>query len=296
MIKQNDFSIIIPTIADIKTIKKLIYFLEKQNFAPREVIVVSTKKIFFRSKKLKIKFIKCKISNQVHQRLLGLKKMSKKTKIFIQLDDKVILKKNALKELKNSWNKYLQKDVIGIGFNQLNLTHNYNLFHSITLTGSKIKGKILKSGFCSDYSNVKKDTYVEWLKGGLSSWHIAKTKNVFKRKFPKIPWCICEDLIFSKLQNKKFKLIVSSRSNVIVNSKDNKNLSYIDNFLKGYMHIQMTKSFVVGFKFSIIIFLYSVLSNIILSTLKSIFTLNIKNLFFIYGKFLGLFGKTEIIR
>jgi len=296
MIKQSDFSIIIPTIADSNTIKRIVRSLESQNFIPREIIIISINKIFFVSKKLNIKFIQSKIKNQVYQRLLGLKKMSKKTKIFIQLDDKISLRKNALKELKNSWNKYIDKDVIGIGFNQSNVTHNYNLFHYLTLTGSRAKGKVLKSGFCSDYSNVKEDTYVEWLKGGLSSWYISKTKNVFKRKYPIVPWSICEDLIFSKLQNKRYKFVISSKSGVMVNSKDNKSLSYEENLFKGFMQIKMTKSFVNAFHFSKIIFLYSVLSTITLNILKSILTFNIKKLFFILGEFLGLFGKIENIK
>ena len=91
--KSSDLAIIIPSI-NKKNVKKILKSIKKQTKKPCQTIFVFNSKTNFKSNK-KFIFVYTKISNQVHQRNLGLKLMNKKIKLILQLDDKFYLHKNA---------------------------------------------------------------------------------------------------------------------------------------------------------------------------------------------------------
>ena len=117
--------------------------------------------------------------------------MRKNIKILVQLDDRAILQKNAIKNLLNSWNQNSNQNIAGIGLNEISEVQKYNFFNSqISLLNTLIfnifekfgifkPGSVLLNGMCVQYSNLKKLTKVSWLKGGLSSYDLSKVKKLY---------------------------------------------------------------------------------------------------------------------
>ena len=67
-----------------------------------------------------------------------------------------------------------------------------------------LNGKVFSFGVNFDYSNLKNDLDVMWLKGGLSSWCFKKNSRIKNRNFPLWNWCVNEDVDYS-LGKKKMK-------------------------------------------------------------------------------------------
>ena len=128
---KKKISIIICTIGANKNLMKLLSSISRQSHMPLEVIIVTYKKIFnFNKYKFKINIIKSKKKNQVYQRSLGLKYLSKLSKFILQLDNRVILDKNCLYELEKKWES-TTNDIVGIGLNPKNYLHNSGFLNRI---------------------------------------------------------------------------------------------------------------------------------------------------------------------
>ena len=235
---KRQIGIIITVYSLNKNLLKVIKSIQNQSQLPRELIIVTHKKFKIKnSKKLKIKIITCPISNQVYQRTFGLKYLSKSTKILLQLDDRVVLYSNAIFELNNFWNK-ANKGTIGVG---LNPKDNFDDHGLINYFFKKIgfHGKIILGFFNIGYSNFSKNTEVDWLKGGLSSWNLSEVPQIYKRKFPMWKWCVGEDLEFSLSRKKNKKLLVLGKSRAKLLQRD----SYPKDILlrRGYYNILSKK-------------------------------------------------------
>jgi len=290
MYSSKNISVIIPTLYRenfLKTYNSLL----KQSAKIGEIVIVnaSKKKIIAKSKNSKIIYSKKK--NQVYQRSLGLKNISKKAKILLFLDDRVVLKNDAIKQLLNDWNNS-SKNVAGIGLSCINyIPPKIHLINRLTLTNSEIAAKVLKSGFASGYGLTKKQTSCDWLNGGMTSWRIDKVKKyLFKRNFPMLSWCVGEDLVFSYNIQKKYKLLLSSNAKCILLRKK-ENLNNLDYFRKGFHHAYVIKSFVKSNnnRLSILLFYYAVYSSSFFGILKNILTFNCKDSFRFLGRIVGSF-------
>jgi hypothetical protein len=290
MYSSKNISVIVPTLYR-ENFLKTYHSLLKQSEKLGEIIIVnaSKKKIIAKSKNSKIIYSKKK--NQVYQRSLGLKNISKKAKILLFLDDRVVLKNDAIKQLLNDWNNS-SKNVAGIGLSCINyIPPKIHLINRLTLTNSEIAAKVLKSGFVSGYGLTKKQTSCDWLNGGMTSWRIDKVKKyLFKRNFPMLSWCVGEDLVFSYNIKKKYKLLLSSNAKCILLRKK-ENLSNLDYFQKGFHHAYVIKSFVKSNnnRLSILLFYYAVYSSSFFGILKNILTFNCKDSFRYLGRIVGSF-------
>ena len=186
---NNLFSIVIATKSYSKNFSATIESINRQDYLPREIVVVSNDRISQQlnlNKKIVLKKYTSKIKNQVFQRNIAIKNISKDCNLILQLDDRIILDKRCLYELNQFWKKSDQS-VIGVGLNQINRFKDRGLFNKI-IYNFNLKGRVLSNGINIDYSNLKKDIEVMWLKGGLSSWRIKKNKKIENRKYPLWKW------------------------------------------------------------------------------------------------------------
>ena len=281
-------SIIIPTRGYNAHLVKTLKSLSIQTKKPKEVILVSSKKIYNRFSlinKINLKVIYSKKANQIFQRNIGIKNLSKDTDILLQLDDRIVLNKDCLKELIYSW-KNAHKDTIGIGLNIVDKKFKIISLNSL-LNISGMKGQIPFFGLNFDYSNLIKDKYVSWIKGGASSWYLKKNKRIYEREFPNWKWCVFEDIDYCFGKKKNEKLLICSRSKAKILKP--KKLSVNDSFHRGVINslsIKMiTKKYSKNYN---ITYLMNILL-IIFGILKSVLTLNLLNFYFSLGRLKGIF-------
>ena len=248
-------SLVIPT---KNRSEKLIYLLKKiqeYNIFFREIIIVDSseqnhkKKIINFIRKKKIRLINSYPST-THQRNLGLiKAISSEYVLF--LDDDIKIQKNSFKEMNNAIKKYKKlNDICSYAFN---LSSNQKKFKNESFKKGKIlkflglysnqPGKVLKSGWHTKISNLKNDTYVDWVYSGAT---IFKSNKIKKLKFKNLNkgFNYLEDLHFSfKLTKKKLKHIVIAKAKV-------KNPNFIErnDFEFGFIEIVNRHQFVKYFK------------------------------------------------
>ncbi len=114
---DNKISVVISTIKYNKNLIKTIKSINSQNYLPKEIIIVSYDKIYEQinlNKKIHLKKYTSKIKNQVYQRDIGIKNLSKNSDLILQLDEGVILNNKCLLELNKFWKKG-DKSLIGVG-------------------------------------------------------------------------------------------------------------------------------------------------------------------------------------
>ena len=285
------FSIVIATKKYSDNLNKTINSINRQIYNPIEIIIVSNDRIlqtFNLNKKIILKKYVSKIKNQVFQRNIGFKKIYDKSDIVLQLDDRIILDQRCLYELNKFWQK-MKLSVIGVGLNQINTIKERGFFNKITFY-LNLRGKVLINGMCIDYSSLKKDLKVMWLKGGLSSWRINRNKNrkFFDRKFPHWKWSIFEDVEFSLSQNKKSLLIVSHKSKAEVIDKKNK-INFTNLIYRGSLHTFSQKRIVNHYFKNNVYFFSTVPILVLLSFMFSIFTFNISKIIYNLGRLKGFF-------
>ena len=264
---QKKISIIICTIGPNKNLMKLLSSISRQSHMPLEVIIVTYKKIFnFNKYKFKINIIKSEKKNQVYQRGLGLKYLSKFSKFILQLDNRIILDKTCLYELEKKWQS-ANNDIVGIGLNPKNHLHNSGFLNRI-MQLFNLSGKVFKFGLNVNYSDIKKDLQVDWLKGGLSSWKKKYILSLLPRKYPNWDWAVGEDVDFSLMKKKNQKLIVCEKSKAFI--KDLKKKSMKNIFHRGYLHFLSKKRISKKLKCNFIIFILLnfliIISSIIVNT------------------------------
>ena len=297
--KSSDLAIIIPS-NNHQNINICLNSIKNQTKKPGQTIFVFNNKTNFKSNK-KFIFAYTNISNQVYQRNFGLKLMNKKIKLILQLDDKFYLHKRAVQNLIKEWNA-TDKDVAGIGIESNFVYQNENKLHFfkyVTLTGSEVPGKVLKSGFNNELISKSDLKNVDWLQGGLSSWRLKYVPIIFNRKYPLVKWSILEDLIFSyhiKFK-KKYRLQFNKGIKAYFIRDKDFNYNFKEFFYRGYEYARMHKVFVYKYKetLSKIAFYYSYISSSILGFSWNLFTLN-KKLFFYLGRLKGIFANIKEIR
>ncbi len=292
MINKKNTAIVIASAGNFNYLHKCLKAIFKQTSVPNQIILVLPKEKKFKKDYKKLKVLYSDKKNQVHQRNLGISKLSKFTRILIQLDERVILRKNSIEKLIECWNMNVGKNVLGIGFNQL-VNKNQNSFNGSTISKILInkKGSVLKTGMNIGYENLKKDLKVSWIKGGLASYDITKSKKIFNRSFPLLSWSVCEDLIFSYDLQKKGNLLICAKAKaILLKKKIDKRI--INNFIFGTLYSHNFKFFVKKNKELSTIFFYLMIKLLFLYNLiQGIFKLNISKIFYSFGLIFGLFKK-----
>ncbi len=286
---NNKISIVIATKSYNKNLHKTIDSINKQNYLPKEIIIVSNKKISQKLNlnwKIKLKKYTSKIKNQVYQRNIGLKNISKNTDLILQLDDRILLNKKCLYELNAFWKK-TDQSVIGVGLNQINKFKDRGLLNKL-FYGLNLKGKVLSNGINVDYSNLKEDIEVMWLKGGLSSWKINKNKNIKNRKYPLQKWSVFEDVEYSLKKNNIGKLLVSYKSKAKVIER-NRGFKLNELVYRGSIYTYSQKKIVKNYFKSMTFFYLTIPFLVFFSLIISVFTLNFSKIIYNYGRLVGFF-------
>ena len=294
-IKKNNFIIIITTLGINNSLRKVYESLLSQKYKPKKIIISSFKKL---SNFFDCDIVYSSVQNQVYQRTKAIKKAKiNKNDILVFLDDKIILEKNCLYELNKEWNSS-RNEVAGIGISCKNYTPpKINIGQKISLTNSSEIGKIIKNGFVSGYGNIKKNTKVDWLNGGTTSWKYIFIKKNLKRNYPLLKWSVGEDVIFSYNISKRFTLIVSKKAKCkILFTKTKKNIK--QSYLIGYSHSYITKSFVKANieNFSILLYYYSVATSSIMGILFNLLRFNFGEVARYLGRITGSLSYYKNIR
>lgn len=240
----------------------------------------------------KILILKSKVKNQVIQRCLAKKYISKNIKLIFQLDPQFILKKSSINEILDIWNNQ-SDNVAGIGFIPFNyLAPKINLLQKILLTNSNSIGKVLSSGHVSAWKKNTRFKKVDWLHGGCVTWRYKYCSDIFNRKYPPINWSVAEDLIYSFRKSQKYNLLISNQVKLKTIKKNN-NFTIKESYLRGYLHAKVIKNFVLNNKnLSIASYYYSmILSSFIGATLYLFFFDYKKSISFL-GRFIGCLSKT----
>ena len=201
---NNKISIVIATKKFSKDLYKTIKSINKQTYNPREIILVSNEKIlknFNLDNQILLKKFTSRIKNQVFQRNIAINKISKNSDLILQLDDRILLDKNCLFELNKFWNR-TDQSTVGVGLNQTNTLNDNGLLNQFINNFFNFKGRLFRNGITIDYSNVRKDLEVMWLKGGMSSWKTKTIKKIKNRKYPLWNWSIFEDVELSLIKKK----------------------------------------------------------------------------------------------
>ena len=285
--KFYNIEIIMTIVKNSKSLSKVLISLSKQSYLPKKIIIVSFEKLKKpKYNKLNIKIIKSPKKNQVFQRTLGLKHLSKSCNILLQLDDRIILKNNTLKNLNNCWS-VSDKNVVGIGLNPTNIEKKYSGFINYLFTKIGYSGKILKNGMNIRYSNLTEDTEVMWLMGGLSSWKLAKTLHLYKRNFPMWDWSVGEDIEFCLSIKKNHNLLVCSEAKVKILEKKI-NIDKITSQNRGYFHSLSAKRITNKTKSNKILFNLFALTSILLSLFFYSIALNRPKILYNIGRLKGL--------
>lgn len=287
---NNKISIVITTKKFSKNLYKTINSIIRQSYSPKEIILVSNEKIlknFNLNNKITIKKFTSSIKNQVFQRNIGVNNISNKSDLILQLDDRIILDKNCLLELNKFWNK-TNRSTVGVGLNHINTSNDTGLLNRLMIKFFDMKGKLLNNGFAIDYSDVKEDLEVMWLKGGLSSWKTKTYKKINNRKFPLWSWSVFEDVEFSLLKKKDQKLFVSHKSKARVIEREKK-INIKNSFYRGTIHSYAQKRIVKTYLKSKNSFFIMVPFAICLSLIVSVFTFNISKFIYNLGRIRGFF-------
>jgi glycosyltransferase involved in cell wall biosynthesis len=237
MLKKLDLSIIIPTKDRPSLIKKTIDQLSKNIFFFKEIIIIDSSNKFIKKKiyniisksKLNIKIYDSKPSISV-QRNLGLKKVKKNRKLIMFLDDDINFYKDSLKKMYKFINNNSQCGYDGIGFNLINkekenflltLIKKSYIFTFLDIYNSK-PGIVTKSGWHTKATNLKSNTFVDWL---TTQAVIYVKKKIQKKNFEILygKYSYLEDLDFSFSIKNRNNLIICSNAKYYSNNKIKRN-------------------------------------------------------------------------
>ena len=256
---SKNIDVVIPTLHG-KNLYKTIKSLNSGSLRPRKIICVYYYKFNFSILKKKFKniyFVKSNIGNQVQQRIEGFKHVN--SKYVLQLDDDIILEKNALLNLMKIKIKLGDKALVGPVFLDLNNNSIHNLesnkyilsnIYKYIICGAnygvKKIGTITSLGLAYGVnSNIeKKIVKCQWLPGGC----VLFSRNMLEKSYDKFilsKKSFCEDIFFSIQRTKKkfshytitnslaYKKIDKSKFDFLAYKDEMKNRLFLLNYTKG---------------------------------------------------------------
>ena len=212
-------SLIIPTRNRSENLLNTIVQIKKSKIKFKEILVIDSSDPHIKihilriCKKYSLTLLNSLPSTSL-QRNLGLKKVNKRTKFVMFLDDDIIFLKNSFSEMDKAIQKYKKNpQICGFGFNYIDKKKTKETFLDkmkkkkfisfLNLYSDK-PGVVTQSGWQTKILNLKKDQTVEWIYTAAS---IFKFKMIKKIRFDESfgSYSYLEDLDFSlKLKNKIF--------------------------------------------------------------------------------------------
>lgn len=235
----------------IRLLKNIFQLKKKFN----EIIVIDSSKE--KHKKKLINFIKNRKIKLFHslpsttiQRNIGLKKRRKDSKFILFFDDDIIINKKSIEEMNTAIKRYNSNNhICSFGFNLETDTKNFKFekfkqskFLKYLNLYDSAPGKVLESGWHTKISNLKKDTYVDWIYTGAT---IYKSNVIKNKKFKDLNrgFNYLEDLHFSYyFTKKKMKHLVIAKAKVL-----NSNIVSRNSFEFGFIEILNRYKFVDKF-------------------------------------------------
>jgi len=248
---KNRYTLLIKTLKNLKSLK--VKF--------DEIIVVDSSDIITHnkikkiSKQFSLKVYKSKPSSSL-QRNIGLKKMNKKNKFLMLLDDDIIFQNNSFKNMNSNIISNQNKKIIGFAFCQKSKMEN-NFFEKLKnskfsqilgLYSSK-PGVVLRSGWHTKIYQKKENYFTDWLPTAATIFEKKYVTNLFDINFGQYSYL--EDLDFSVSLKKNYNFLVVSSALFI--HKDEK---IRNNFNFGYYEIINRCRFVKKNKLNFIYFYY----------------------------------------
>lgn len=296
MKKKLSLSIIIPTKDRHELLIKTLNYLKKNIFFFNEILIIDsstknnfrTQEIKKKFKKLNIKYYNSKPSTSL-QRNLGLKKINRKNKFIMFLDDDIDFYNNAFK-IMYKFLTTVDIDIVGVGFNSItdskykkNLSErikNSDFFYKYKIYNPK-PGVVAGSGWHTKILNIKKNVFVDWLPTQACIYKINTIKHLrFCNQLGK--YAYLEDLLFSYEVSKKGKLIINSKAKF----KDNHHIER-NSFYFGVLEIKNRIIFIkknnIKVKNFLIAYIFFITKNLF-STVYSI-----KNFMRFLGNIIGIF-------
>ena len=239
--RNQVYSIVIPTKDREILLKNLLDSIIKQTLQPSEVIICSsgrdiTNLINSFRKDLEIVHIKSDISSQVYQKKMAIRKVSKKSTWVAFFDDDFLLEQTTMEEAFRCINNHEYTDRLGgLGFGVTNNSKQSNKIISFFLKNQS--GKVFKSGYNMSYSESSLSIYTYWL-NGASLW---KTSVLYKydNHLESLQRSLAEDLIFSYEVSKTHLLIYcpSSKLSYQQVESDNQQFFYNEEKLSFYVYL-----------------------------------------------------------
>lgn len=221
-LQKNELCLIIPTRNRPQLLLRLFESIKIQEVYPEQLIVVDgsdvpIKDIIDKINFIKIDYVRVYPPGLTKQRNEGLKNVEQDIKYIGFLDDDIVLKEHCIKNLVSFW-KTADSGIAGCSLNIEDfIDKRFSLpgiiYDKIFCSGTKIKGKILKSGINSNIFPAEKMFFSKWLCGGATIYR----KEIFQ-KYKYDEWYtgygIVEDVEISYRISKEYKLVVLSDAKV----------------------------------------------------------------------------------
>ncbi len=279
-------SIIIPTKDRPRFISKILKILKNNKFFFNEIIIVDS------STNQNKEILKTNLSNfnlnlrlfHSHssiskQRNIGIRKVKKKNKFYMLLDDDITFNKNSFKEMHNFLINNL--DYNGYMFNLISKSEKSFIdrikkskFSNLIGLYDKKAGKVLSSGWHTKIENVDKNIETEWLPSCATIYR-NKRKVLFDEFFS--DYSYLEDLEYSFRQNKYGKLIVVKNAKCF-----HRNFIQRKSYFFGKKEVINRYYFVKKHKLSLIRLFIGII-------IKIIMNLSFLQLYKVFGNLIGLF-------
>lgn len=209
---------IIPTRNRINSLSILLNSIDMQTIQPFQIIIVDgsdepVKEALTKKTNAAFDYIRVYPPSLTKQRNAGVKAVKKEATLIGYLDDDIVLEKDAVEKMLMFWEKSTE-DIGGASFNivnnEISKPHLLSRFFGMR---SKIRGKVLPSGFHTIIEPIQELTQSEWLCGGATIWR----RNILN-EFKYDEWyegaSYFEDFDFSYQVCKKYKLYVLRDSRV----------------------------------------------------------------------------------
>lgn len=289
---KNKIAFIIPTRNRINLLSELMESIKPQKDLISQIIVVDGSdepigKSFFDVHPFEVDYIYVNPPSLTRQKNAGIKVLNDDITIAGILDDDIEFYEDTIEKLLDFW-ETCDDDILGTSLNIVNAPAS-GMIRTIIASAFYMdvsgRGKVLRSGFCSDLFPVGKNTSVEWLCGGATVWKSEVLKN---NRYDEdlAGWAYYEDAVFSYNLSKTGRLYVLKDAKVDHNPPE---FNISKNLNLGRMLVINRYHFVRCHpELSSFFFFYSGLGEIIINILQSFSKKDISGFLLAYGNILGL--------
>ena len=289
---NNKLAFIIPTRNRVECLSELMESMIPQKDLISQIIVVDGSdepvgESFFDIYPFDVDYLYVNPPSLTRQKNEGIKRLNEDITIAGIFDDDIVFYEDTLEKLLDFW-ETCDDDLLGTSLNIVN-TPPVGIIRKVLARifymDVKRRGKVLKSGFCSDLFPPEKNISVEWLCGGATVWRSGILQN--NRYDESLAgWAYYEDAVFSYKLSKTGRLYVLKDARVDHNPPEfniGKNLNL------GRMLVINRYHFVRHHpELSAFFFFYSSLGEIIINMLQSFSKRDISGFLLAYGNILGI--------